>query len=87
MLIYFIIFSVLNVKFRFLIPIVSILLITLLIMLISLLILRAPLKTTMASWAPSLNIAIIIIIIIIINSGSNRKSNFKIRRARSARPI
>ena len=68
-------------------------------MLISLLILRAPLKTAMASWVPSLNIAIIIIIIIIIviiiiiiiiiiiNSGSNRKSNFKIRRARSARPI
>ena len=28
---------------------------------------RAPLKTAMASWAPSINIIIIIIIIIIIN--------------------
>ena len=29
---------------------------------------RAPLKTALASWAPSINIIIIIIIIIIINS-------------------
>ena len=29
---------------------------------------RAPLKTALASWAPSINIIIIIIIIIIINT-------------------
>ena len=30
---------------------------------------RAPLKTALASWAPSINIIIIIIIIIIISNG------------------
>ena len=30
---------------------------------------RAPLKTAVASWAPSLNITIIIIIIVLTNGG------------------
>ena len=38
---------------------------------------RAPLKTALASWAPSINIIIIIIIIIII-----KKNNFLIIKNR-----
>ena len=32
---------------------------------------RAPLKTAVASWAPSLNITIIIIIIIVLTNGGH----------------
>ena len=32
---------------------------------------RAPLKTAVASWAPSLNIIIIIIIIIVLTNGGH----------------
>ena len=38
---------------------------------------RAPLKTAVASWAPSLNIIIIIIIIIIVLTNGGHVASFK----------